>query len=162
MAEKNPLAEDAAGRGKKKILLLVVIGLLLLAGIGAGVFFYTRSKTPTEGEEAGATGKSGKTPSGLMVEIEPFIVNILDIEGTRYLKAAITLEVDGSEAVKEANERMPQIRDGILLLVSNKTFGEVSDLQGKLQLRAELINEVNSALRRGKVQKIYFTEFVVQ
>jgi flagellar protein FliL len=97
-----------------------------------------------------------------MVEIEPFIVNILDIEGTRYLKAAITLEVDGNEAIKEANERMPQIRDGILLLVSNKTFGEVSDLQGKLQLRAELINEVNSALRRGKVQKIYFTEFVVQ
>lgn len=162
MAEKNPNAEDAAGGGKKKMLLFGLIGLLLLAGVGTGVFFYTRSKAPTEGEEAGATAKSGKTRSGLMVEIEPFIVNILDIEGTRYLKAAITLEVDGSEAIKEANERMPQIRDGILLLVSNKTFGEVSDLQGKLQLRAELINEVNSALRRGKVQKIYFTEFVVQ
>ena len=162
MAEKNPIAEDAAGGGKKKMLLFGLIGLLLLAGVGVGVFFYTRSNAPTDGEEAGATAKSSKTRSGLMVEIEPFIVNILDIEGTRYLKAAITLEVDGSEAIKEANERMPQIRDGILLLVSNKTFGEVSDLQGKLQLRAELINEVNSALRRGKVQKIYFTEFVVQ
>ena len=57
---------------------------------------------------------------------------------------------------------MPQIRDAILLLMSNKTFSEMSDLQGKLQLRAELLSRINSFFRKGKVQKIYFTEFVVQ
>jgi flagellar FliL protein len=64
--------------------------------------------------------------------------------------------------MKEAGERMPQIRDAILLLMSNKTFSEMSDLQGKLQLRAELLSRINSFFRKGKVQKIYFTEFVVQ
>jgi flagellar FliL protein len=57
---------------------------------------------------------------------------------------------------------MPQIKDAILLLVGNKTFGELNDLQGKIQLRAELINKVNSILLNGKVKRIYFTDFVVQ
>jgi flagellar FliL protein len=57
---------------------------------------------------------------------------------------------------------MPQIRDAILLLIGNKTFAELSDLQGKLQLRAEIIARLNKLLTTGKVKGIYFTEFVVQ
>jgi flagellar FliL protein len=57
---------------------------------------------------------------------------------------------------------MPQIRDAILLLVGNKSFSELNDLQGKLQLRAELINRINGVLVSGKVKRIFFTEFVVQ
>ena len=62
----------------------------------------------------------------------------------------------------EVNQRMPQIKDAILLLLSNKTYSELSDLQGKIQLRAELINKLNGILQQGKVKRIYFTEFVVQ
>ena len=57
---------------------------------------------------------------------------------------------------------MPQIKDAILLLVGNKTYTELNDLQGKIQLRAELINKINSILKQGKVKRIYFTDFVVQ
>jgi flagellar FliL protein len=62
----------------------------------------------------------------------------------------------------EVNQRMPQIKDAILLLIGNKTFHELNDLQGKIQLRAELINKINSILLKGKVKRIYFTDFVVQ
>ena len=62
----------------------------------------------------------------------------------------------------ELNQRMPQIKDAILLLIGNKTFNELNDLQGKIQLRAELINKINSILLKGKVKRIYFTDFVVQ
>ncbi|MCD4688026.1 MAG: flagellar basal body-associated FliL family protein, partial [Desulfuromonadaceae bacterium] len=94
--------------------------------------------------------------------IEPFIINILDKDGTRYLKAAITLETNNDPVVEEITQRMPQIRDSILLLVGNKTFGELADLQGKLQLRSELRERLNKILTGGRVEKIYFTEFVVQ
>jgi flagellar FliL protein len=57
---------------------------------------------------------------------------------------------------------MPQIKDAVLLLIGNKTFNELNDLQGKIQLRAELINKINSILPKGKVKRIYFTDFVVQ
>jgi len=97
-----------------------------------------------------------------MVDLESFIVNILDQGEVRYLKAAITLEADTPEAATELTQRMPQVKDAILLLIGNKTFAELSDLQGRLQLRAELLNRVNSLLMVGKVKRIYFTDFVVQ
>jgi flagellar FliL protein len=57
---------------------------------------------------------------------------------------------------------MPQIRDAILLLTSSKTFGELQDLQGKMQLRAELIGHLNTLLAKGQVKHIYITNFVIQ
>ncbi len=99
---------------------------------------------------------------GPMVNIESFIVNILDDQESRYLKAAITLEVANEEVSVELMQRMAQVKDSILLLIGNKTFSELNDLQGKMQLRAELLNKVNSILLKGKVKRIYFTDFVVQ
>ena len=57
---------------------------------------------------------------------------------------------------------MPQIRDAILLLIGNKTFEELQDLQGKKQLKAEITSKMNSFLKAGKVKAIYITNFVVQ
>jgi flagellar FliL protein len=96
------------------------------------------------------------------VDIQDIILNILDKNETRYLKTSITLELQDEETVAEVNQRMPQIRDSILLLIGNKTFAELSDLQGKLQLRAEIIVRLNKLLKVGKIKGIYFTEFVVQ
>ena len=99
---------------------------------------------------------------GPLVDLDAFIVNILDEEGTRYLKASITLEMTNSASASEIEERLPQVKDSILLLVGNKTYNEISDLQGKLQLRAELIARINTLLQKGKIKNIFFTDFVVQ
>ncbi|ABA88419.1 flagellar basal body-associated protein FliL [Syntrophotalea carbinolica DSM 2380] len=167
MAEKDLQQDGSAKKGNKNLIIIGILGVLLLGAIGVAAYMMGKANAPaaeqeeqTAGDTAPANGT--KVLSGLMVEVEPFIVNILDVQGTRYLKASITLEVDSELAIQEATERMPQIRDAVLLLISNKTFSEMSDLQGKLQLRAELMAKINSFFRRGKVQKIYFTEFVVQ
>jgi flagellar FliL protein len=168
MAEKPNLQDmSSPAKNNKNLIIIGILGVLLLGAIGVAAYMMGKANAPAEARqaqnEAEATPANGtKKLSGLMVEIEPFIVNILDVQGTRYLKAAITLEVDSEPAVQEAGERMPQIRDAVLLLISNKTFAEMSDLQGKLQLRAELMAKLNSFFRRGRVQKIYFTDFVVQ
>jgi flagellar FliL protein len=168
MAEKELQQEGQASKKNNKNLIIIgVLGVLLLGAIGVAAYMMGKANAPAPAPETPDATQTmpaagTKVLSGLMVEVEPFIVNILDVDGTRYLKAAITLEVDTESAVQEAGERMPQIRDAVLLMISNKTFGEMSDLQGKLQLRAELLTKINSFFRRGKVQKIYFTEFVVQ
>lgn len=168
MAEKA-LAEEgsAPSKSNKNLIIFAVLGVLLIAAVGVAAYLMGKANAPaatpqSQAETETAPANGTKALSGLMVEIEPFIVNILDVQGSRYLKAAITLEVDTEATMKEAEQRMPQIRDAVLLLISNKTFGEMSDLQGKLQLRAELLSKLNSFFRQGKVQKIYFTEFVVQ
>ncbi len=174
MAERNEAqGKEQSKPSGNKTVLLAIAALVLALGVGAAGYFLGSSTgsaapladtpqvvqppsaaAPLEAKKAGTVGP--------MVDIESFIVNILDQQGTRYLKASITLELDRKEAVAEVGERLPQVKDAILLLVGNKTFGEVSDLQGKLQLRAELQHRLNGILQQGQVKNIYFTDFVVQ
>ncbi len=162
--EPEKEAEEGGGGGKKKLIIIIVAVLVLLIGGGAAYFFLMggEEEDKISPEEEQALAEEEANAVGPMVDIESFIVNILDEEESRYLKAAITVEVNSEEASMELTSRMAQVKDAILLLIGNKTFDELSDLQGKIQLRAELINKLNSILTKGKVKRIYFTDFVVQ
>ncbi len=163
MAKEPAKQPEDKGGSKKKLIIIIAVVLLVLIGAGVGGFFFMKGgddKVSPEAEQAAAELEASQV--GPMVNIDTFIVNILDDEESRYLKAAITIEVDSDAASLELNSRMPQVKDAILLLIGNKTFSELSDLQGKIQLRAELINKLNSILVKGKVKRIYFTDFVVQ
>jgi len=166
--EKSGDVEKPAKKRSWITYLVIAVALLLLLGGGAAGYFFFMKESPAPAPSAPAAGgKIGpdgqlKPLVGPMVNIDPFIVNILDEQGTHYLKAAITLEMDNQLVLEEVNQRMPQLRDAILLLVGNKTFRDLADLQGKLQLRAELLSEINKILKTGEVKKIYFTDFVVQ
>jgi len=164
MAKKDTAEQPEESGSKKKLIVIIAAVVVLLIGAGVGAFLFMGGDDEPEispEQEQAALEKQAKQV-GPMVSIDTFIVNILDDEENRYLKAAITLELNTPEASMEVTERMAQIKDSILLLVGNKTFGELRDLQGKIQLRAELLNRLNSILQRGKVKRIYFTDFVVQ
>lgn len=161
MAKNETAAPAEEGSKKKLIIIIAAVVLLLLVGGGAAYFLLgNKDKKDPETEAAALTAQAKQV--GPMVNIDTFIVNILDDEESRYLKAAITLEVDAESTATEINNRLPQIKDAILLLIGNKTFNELRDMQGKLQLRGELINRLNEILTKGKVKRIYFTDFVVQ
>ena len=161
MAKDKENAEE--GGSKKKLIMVIVAVLVLLTGAGVGAFLFLGGEEEAlSPEEKQAQLEQQAKQVGPMVNIDTFIVNILDDQQSRYLKASLTLELDSQEASLEVGERMPQIKDAILLLLSNKTYSELSDLQGKIQLRAELLNKLNSILLKGTIKHIYFTEFVVQ
>lgn len=165
MADKEtPEQESAAKGGKKKLIMIIAIAAIILIGGGVGAYLFLSGGDPqvSAEEQAKAEKEAAAKNVGPMIDIASFIVNILDDDGTRYLKTAITLEVDDQATAEEINLRMPQLKDAILLLISNKTFAELRDLQGKLQLRAELTTRINSLLKSGQVKQIYFTDFVVQ
>jgi len=185
--EKEVEEQEEEGKGllagRKRIIIFGAIGLVALIAIGSGAYFFLSSDEPAPevtqqapAEPAGAgttpapvtsplTQAAGGGPAdqiGPMVDIDSFIVNLLDLDSTRYLKASLTLELNSSAAAEEVAARMTQIRDAILLLCGNKTYAELRDLQGKMQLRAELIGHLNTFLQKGQVKKIYFTNFVIQ
>lgn len=171
MAEKKGSAKapDTPKSGSKKKLFVIIAAALLVILIGTGVtlFFLLKDNSPDDPSQTSAAqvpvpdlGKD--TDIGPMINIDEFIVNIISAESNHYVKAALTLELTSETAKEETNMRMPQVRDAILLLVGNKTYDELQDLQGKKQLKAELSSKLNSLLQTGRIKAIYFTEFVVQ
>lgn len=164
MADKKVDSEQPKDqkKGGKKLLLIILLGVVLLIGGGVAAFLLLHGNANADPAKQAAEKAAKENAVGPMVNIDSFIVNILDKDGTRYLKAALTLELDSEITANEVKERMPQIKDAILLLVSSKTFAELQDLQGKLQLRAELTSRLNDLLKTGKIKQIYFTDFVVQ
>jgi flagellar FliL protein len=167
-AKKDVQAEEEGGGGKKKLIIIIVAALVLLLGAGAAAYFLFLKKPPPEEETTNEQVEMVQPPAeeetdiGPMVDIKEFIVNIISEDGTHYVKASLTLELNNEAVLEEANKRMPQIRDAVLLLIGNKTFEELQDLQGKKQIKAELKSKINSFLKAGRVKNVYLTDFVVQ
>ncbi|MBW2645646.1 MAG: flagellar basal body-associated FliL family protein, partial [Deltaproteobacteria bacterium] len=144
----------------------IIVGLLALVIIGGGAFvalrYFSASDSSSSKENSAAKAEEKEVQVGMMYSMEPFIVNLLDKGGKRYLKVKMELEVPDEKVSQELVIRKAQLRDTVLLLLTSKKFEDVNRLDGKFQLRNELIFRINQVLRTGKVQALYFTEFVVQ
>ena len=162
-----PEAPEKKG-GKKKLIIIIAAAVVLLGIIGAVVWFLFLKPAPPDPEEVDP-GRQVPVPAledpakvGPMVNIDEFVVNIISADDPHYVKTSLTLELTNEVVQPEVEERMPQIRDAILLLIGNKTYEELQDIQGKNQIKAEVKSRINSFLKTGKVNNVYLTDFVVQ
>ncbi len=183
MSEEAAKSADEAEAGKKKSKLVPMIGsgVVLVAGavvalwyLGIGPFAGGAPKhgeaTAAVEEETGHGGGHGEKeeggghggkPGGIL-EFEPFIANLADDGGRRYLKATFQIDFGTAEVPPTMQARLPQTRDLLLTLFTSKTFDDIRTPEGKQQLREEIIARVNQVLDRDLAKAVYFTEFIVQ
>ncbi|MGD9125382.1 MAG: flagellar basal body-associated FliL family protein [Desulfarculaceae bacterium] len=179
--EKEPKKK---GGMMKIIIILVAVVLLGAGGFFGWKFFMADSEEPAAetaqtGEKKAAEGEKGaakeegaekeegegKAPAkpGTVLNLEPFIVNLADPSGKRYLKLTLTVDAKDEKLKKEMEDRMPMIRDSLLLLLTSKSYADINSVAGKLRLRNEVLKAINRSLGGvGAVHAVYFTEFVVQ
>lgn len=160
-------------------LLIIVCVAALVFGVGGAVvavkFLGGSEKASETSEEhksdtaakseshSGTGGKQGQaTAPGVMVDLDPFIVNLADTPEVRYLKLTIKLEVESDAVSSDLTARVPQVRDAVLVLLSSKDVNAVRTTQGKFQLRDEITQRINGLLPKPGVRSAYFTDFVVQ
>lgn len=113
------------------------------------------------GDEA-AHGGGEMTEVGLMYPLDIFTVNLLSESGRRYLKVEMNLEIEGEELSPELEQKKPVFRDIIIRILSSKSLEEISTIKGKEKLKEQIVSELNTRLKDGKVKNVYFTDFVVQ
>jgi flagellar FliL protein len=106
--------------------------------------------------------KPAEEAPGFLYQMEPFIVNLADSGPRRYLKIRIVMESSEPKVNGEYEKRLPQLRDNILVILSNKVYNEIVDSEGKQKLREEIKGRINQVLQNFKVQRILFTEFIMQ
>jgi flagellar FliL protein len=161
MAKEEEAVEVAAPEKKKKpivkiIIIAVVVLVVVAGGVAGGLYYFGK---------AGVAHKAAAPPPpaiGALWPMEPFIVNLLDNQGERYLKIIMQVEVSNQLVVAELEQLKPKLRDNVLDLLTAKTYSELMDMGGKQRLRDEVAIRVNSYLTKGKVVKVYFTDFVIQ
>ena len=162
----------AAGEGKgdggeeapkKKGMLLIIVGVLVLAIGGGGFFAYKKflAPHPAISEEEKAK-KEPVEKEGEIFALEPFVVNLSDPKGKRYLKVTVTLELETPAAVSKAEKSVPKMRDMVIMMLTSLTFEEIMTPEGKIRVRDELLERFNLILRPERVKSLFFTDFVVQ
>ncbi|MFO8086009.1 MAG: flagellar basal body-associated FliL family protein [Desulfobacterales bacterium] len=163
MAKEKEIQETQKNSKNKIFLIGVPLLIFLIVGGGLAAYFLGNFTGFTTAE-AGSSKDNPKVNDSLgpLLKMEDFVVNIMHKDTTRFLKMGITLEAKNNESSERIKKRMPQITDAVLLLVGNKNFDQIKDLQGKLQLKADLIAHLNSLLGIDELNDIFFTDFVVQ
>lgn len=190
--EEQEKAPAAPAKGNKKILIIAIAAVAVLGiGAGAFIFLRGKpasdatAETPkaeaaaegSHGSQAEAKGSHGEAKSSPgeaksshgeakkggasdLLALEPFIVNLQDNSGTRYLKLTLSLEVEGSQ--DEIDAQTVRIRDSLIVLLSSKSYSDIGTVEGKYQMRDEIVARVNQFLTKSKVKSVYFSDMVIQ
>ena len=167
-AEEVKAEEPPPKKAKSKLLLILVIGVLLVALLGVGGFIVYKQVMGGGGGDAdkkaeqAATAKKEASKLGVVTGLDPFIVNLSGEAGKRYIKVTMQLELSSKEGIEEVQQRMPQIKDSVITVLSSKTTEDLLTVDGKFQLKEQILTRVNILLQTGVVKNVYFVEFVIQ
>ena len=114
------------------------------------------------GGGGGHGGGAAAVPASDVKSVGSFTVNLRDSGGGRLLLMEISLEVPGNKAQEAVVKKEAQLRDAIIVLASDYTYLELDGLEGKMRLKDEVLKRSNAVLAPEKVERVYFTNFVIQ
>ena len=161
--EKEDVKDTDSGARPKKSKLKLIISVVMILVFGAGGFLGWNWYSQRKAKAALTDQKQGEA-ANIIYPLKSFIVNLVDKNGVgnRYLKVSLELEIKDEKVKETVETNIAQLRDTILLLLSSRSLKDINTLEGKLELKQTLLSRMNRVLGEGVVQRIYFTEFVVQ
>ena len=164
--------EKASGGKLWKILTIVLF--LAVVGLGAMMFMSKSNAPAAEGAtEKAAIHKKGaekakravKGDVQAILEVKPIVVNLADVESSRYIRIGVNLGVNDKKLTDEfENDPLlkSEINDTIINVLSSKTSTELLSPKGKEKLKEDLKKALNETLEDEPVEKVFFTDFIVQ
>ncbi len=155
-------AAPAAGGSSKKMIILGLVGVLLLGGGGGAAWFFMGGEKEEGEKHAKAEEEEHSEEPGPVMELDPFLLNLADRDELRFLKVSIKLELDRPEEKTDYANKVPAIRDVLLVLLSSKESQILRTTNGKRRIREEILTRVNGVMNKGKVANVFFTDFIIQ
>ena len=174
--EEQEQDEEQEGQGgKKKLIIIAVIALLVLGGGGGAAMMFMGGDDTELADDGEATEEAAEEDApapnnadAVYIALEPaFVVNFRDKKNrTKFLKAELSVVTFDEETQETVKRHMPAIRNKLVLLFSRQTYEELLPHEGKENLRAEALTQVNSVveseLGKAGVGDLFFTSFVIQ
>ncbi len=164
-----------------KLLLIVGLLVVVLAGGGGGYWWFVVKPAAAEAAEAAASAdddaqgdgqarkkkkKAEGEEGGAVVKFDPFVVNLADGGGARFLRIGLSLIISGDESdakhLEETKIALLRIRSEVIELLAQQTSEHVVTAEGKKALKEEIEAIATNILEPMEVLDVLFTEFVVQ
>jgi flagellar FliL protein len=166
-----PVVEAAKKDKPTLFIALSVFNIVVVLGVGIMLFLGHKKQEHVatidqvvQGEKQEQDKEAKDDPFiGEFIPMETFFVNLAGSRGGKIARVTLELEIENknSDITEEIDRRKPQIRDIIIILLSSKTFDQISSKDGKDNLRDEIKGRLNSFLTKGKIKSILFTEFLL-
>ncbi len=159
---------------RKRLVLIALAAVLLLAAGGAGAWFLLARGAHAATGHVEAPPPKPRKP--VFAVLDPFTVNLRDEQGERFAQIGITLDVDSPDVEAQVKERLPAVRNAVLLLLSSKRIEELLTPEGKQALAEEVGQRVSAviappstshgsgeaAAAEPPVRAVLFSQFIVQ
>ncbi|MCL5058533.1 MAG: flagellar basal body-associated FliL family protein [Actinobacteria bacterium] len=155
--EKENGKQEKKKFGAMKIII-AAIGALIVGGLIMGVFIYS----------FGIPGLAPKDKENKKVNMENLdlgerVVNLSDSGGSRYLRVRMVLEFKKDEKLAtELKEKNAAIMEGIIHVFRSKNVDQIRPLDKEEVVKTEILESINKSLENGKIERIYFTDFLIQ
>jgi flagellar FliL protein len=157
------------------MLAMVFTILLTLSGVvGVLVYLAKVNKLPS-GLASSVTSGSPDGSKTSEIVLDPLLVNLVDADGHGYLRAGVTLRVQGtvgnegqaktdspSKDDKVATAVSAPLRDIVLDVLGRQQVADLLQPDGKDKLKVVLKSALRDRDPDVRVVDIYFTEFLVQ
>ncbi len=173
MADKSNTTTDETGQAPRKgllenkaTLLGVIVIVQALVAIGLTQYVLVPKLTVQQaaiGTESIAEIAADVPQRGVMVGLEDIIVTLVgDARRPHYLRININLEVKDKATAEAVKIRLPQMRDVVIMTLSDKSMDDLSKPGGKMNLRAEIFRRLDESISGGKLMNVYFSDLVIQ
>ena len=169
---EKPEGEEAAPKkgllGKllsKKILMIAVpVLVVILAGAGAGTYFFIIKPHGESGDKVAKAEEIPLTPPEVAFsDVPDILVNIQSNDGTpAYLKLSLSLEMDNELAKTGMQALMPRLVDQFQSYLRELRLEDLKGSEGVLRLKEELLRRADAAAAPYKVRDVLLKQMIVQ
>jgi flagellar FliL protein len=140
--EAAVVPEAAPVPAKSKKMLLIIVAAVVVLGLagGAGWMFLSKKAAAPDAEEdvAEPVHEAHRGPP-VYLPLDNMVVNLADPGGEKVVQVGVTLELSDVKATEKVKAYLPAIRNGILLLLSQRTSEELLQREGKEKLAADIL-----------------------
>lgn len=169
--------EEAAKKGRSKLMLFGGLGITLAVVAVALVFFMGGSDESSaewpeaqqemtedthgadKGEEPPKKHASGKS---VVYAIDDIVVNPAGTGGSRFLSVSFGFELGSAELSRQFETREALVRDALITILSSKSVAELTDPRQKEITRYQIKKRLEQLMASEDLKAVYFTDFVLQ
>ncbi|RQP25254.1 flagellar basal body-associated FliL family protein [Piscinibacter terrae] len=195
---EDAVEAPAPKKGKKKLIIIIAAAVLLAGTAGGGAFMWKKKKAAEAAAAAAAAAEEGDEEAApnahaeaekkkdehhgppTFLPLDPFVINLADKDQERYAQVGLTLELSDAKVADQLKAYMPAIRNGVLMVLAQKTSQELLTRKGKEQLANEITREAvrplgielamegepkgagKTSIDDSPVRRVHFSSFIIQ